>query len=292
MGSDYRNPADDTTGEVVDYNRLEHFRRHFLGPSGFQYLTVDDLLLVSAIAQSGTVTLNISIRYLAPDGGIQTAFYIMPVAANLATPVVLRIPGVEGFLLSASIAAPAVSHGNVFASLLLQRGVGSGDATLGQVLCQGMPDAFSTLGYPQQAPQTALDGRGKISLFALGNPGAGLDFSFAVSTGQTAILRSFSVLLTCSAGVANRFPTFAIETSGGVIMGQFPAVSVLTASQAMQLSWAPGANPLNVNNVQSMGFPNELRLTQGSIFRTITSGIQAGDQYSAPVIVAETFSSV
>jgi hypothetical protein len=280
-------PVDDYTAEL-SYNQLEHFRRHYLNPPANLYVTVDDIILVRGWAGFSASTVQISLRILAPDGSIQTAFYPFTVVANGATPTLLRIANLEGFLLSASAQVLNTARGLVFLSMVLQRGVGSSDATFGQVLLQGYPDTFSILGYPQQPPQSSLDGRGFPGIEGGAGPIAGAEVSITVPAGQNWIFKSLCVPFTTSATVANRFPTLHIDLGGnpGVVI---PVVAAITAGTAATLTWGATLNPLSTNNVQTMATPEELRLGPGTIIHTVTSGLQAADQYGNTGLMVEIF---
>ena len=274
-----------------DYNKLEHFRRHFIGPPSGLYVTVDDIILFRGWAAVAGGSVQVTLRMLAPNGEIVTVFQVVNVLVNGATATTFLLRNLEGFILSATAALPSVQRGQVFCSLMLQRGAGTGDASLGQVLFQGYPDTFDTLGYPQSVPGSSLDGRGAILLTAVGAPAAGVDWSYTVPFGAHQVIRSVTALFTASAAAANRFPVLVIDDGAGDIVAELPVTSVIIANQGMQLTWAPGLNPLNVNNVQTMGLNGEMRIRAGWRIRTLTAGIQAADQWSAIVVVVESFGS-
>ena len=285
------NPEVNDFAAEVDYSKLEHFRRRWLNPPSNLYVAVDDIILVKGWAAVTATNINVSLRMLQPDGSIQTVFQPVNIAANGTTPTLFLLRNLEGFLLSASVAAPGVFRGTLFVSLLVQRGVGSGDATLGQVFLQGYPDNFSTLGYPQQPPAAALDGRGAMQFQNPANPGAGAEFSITVPAGIHWILRSFSILFTASVAVASRIPTLIYDDGAGHIAAQAVAFQSIAASGVVQLTWAPGLVSVGIATAQQTGFPSELRMAPGTRLRTLTSAIQAADQYSSPVLYTEGFLS-
>ena len=284
----YNNPDPQDFEPPVDYNKLEHFRRHWINPPTGVYIAVDDVILVKGWSLFAVNAVNISMRILAPDGSIQTSQYTINVAANGQTPTILRIPNLEGFLLSATATLALGGAYTVFVSILLQRGVGSSDITFGQLILQGYPDSIDSLGYPQTPTQISVGARGFAAFNGIGNPVAGADFSATVPSGQHWIFRSLSIILTTAVAVANRAPTLVIDI-GGNPMCVMPAVAVIVAASVVQLTWCAGANPLNTNNVQSMGAPMEFRLGPTSRIRTVTSGLQAADQYSTVGLAVDIF---
>ena len=273
----------------ADYNKLEHFRRHFISPPPGLYVTVDDIVLVRGFAQTSTQTVNVSLRMLAPNGEIISVFQPVAIGANGNVPTLFALRNLEGFILSASVQCTGVQRGQLFVALLVQRGAGSGDATLGQVFLQGYVSNTDTLGYPQHVPYSGLDGRGQIQLVAVGNPAAGADWVYTVPAGAHQIVRSVSALFTAAVAVANRFPVLTVDNGIAAVVAEVPATAVIVAATAIQLTWAPGLNQLNVNSVQTMGSPIELRALGGWRVKTVTSGIQAADQWSGIVVVLESF---
>lgn len=275
----------------ADYNKLEHFRRHYLGPPAGHYVTVDDIILVRGWSISGAVTIQVALRMLAPNGEIIPVFQQLNILANGNTPTQLLIRNLEGFILSATVTATNVQRGVCFVALLVQRGAGSGDATLGHQFLAGYPSTFDVVGYPQSPARSSLHGRGALTVTAVGNPAAGADWSTILPTGQQQVIRSVAALFTPSAAVANRFPVLEIEDPVAHFVSYLPVVAAIPASTATFLTWAPGLNPISTNGVQTMGLPEEFRVAGSWTVKTLTAGIQAADQWSAIVLFTESFAA-
>lgn len=272
-----------------DYNLLEHFKRHHIPPPGALYVTVDDIIQVDSYGTIATQAFQLALRLLTPSGQIVPAFFNLIALAQGVTPTVNLLRNLEGFILSASVSQTGGLRGALYVRVLIQRGVGSGDLTKGQVLLAGYPSAVDALGYPQSVPQSSLDGRGLANVLAVADPAAGADYSIIVPAGVNWIVRSIRLHLVTAVAVATRDPTLVIDDGAGHVFAIIGAAATIPASQTVDLTFATGLAPSNVNNVQQNGLPAEMRLAGGWRIRTVTANIQAADQYSGCALELETF---
>lgn len=125
------------------------------------------------------------------------------------------------------------------------------------------------------------DGRGNVRVIAGATPGAGVDIAETVAAGVQWELLGFTALLTCSAGVANRFPALTVDdgtANADAIIGE--GATAQTASQVSKHSFIQGG----INNINQAffqgGLPIGLELLPGHRLKTLTGGIQAADQWS------------
>ena len=112
-------------------------------------------------------------------------------------------------------------------------------------------------------------------------PGAGLNFSF--NPPSTRQLISVSATLATSATVANRLPALSIQDNAGHVVATLPASSVQAASLSEQYIWAVGNPFASGNNFNVVPIPTGLVVASNWLITGQTSGIQAGDQWSAVV---------
>ncbi len=268
-----------------DYNLLVHFKRLRIAPPPAMYVTIDDTLVVRTSAPQIAAELRISLRYLNPQGVIVPEFYdvIMPGASPFF------IPGAEGFLLSAEIRAVSAVLGQAYTTLELQRGRGSGDLTFGALLIAGYPATLYPLSYPEGAPRTPLDGRGRILDIAVAAPLAGADFSQVVSGGVNWIPRAVTAQLATTALAGTRQASIVIDDGGGNIVLRSAAASTQAPSLTNIYSWFNGGTAQGNTPVVNGGLPSEIRLASGWNIRSLTASIQATDQWSAVVITVEEF---
>lgn len=277
--------------DANDYNKLEHFRRHKVGPPGSLYVGLDDVILFQAWAPLATQTVLLSIRMLTPFGEVIPCFFTFSVpVAGLAT-VKKQITNLEGFLLSMSAEIASGSAGSVWVNVVLIRGLGTGDQTQGLNLLQGYPSLTDTLSWPQAPPVKSIDGRALASVFVQGNPAAGAEISITVPLGVQWLLRSIRYVLTTAVAVSNRFSTLQLADGAGHVFAQISGGGAQAASLVFDYTFANGLPVSSNNNVNTNGLPTEARLPGGFVISTLTSGIQAADQYSAIVLELEIFTA-
>jgi hypothetical protein len=282
---------DDALPDKGDYSRLEHFRRRHIAPPTGLYVTLDDVILFQGWAPLATTPVRLSIRMLTPEGEVISVFYTINVAANGVTATTKSITNLEGFILSMSAEVLSGLAGAVWVNVVIQRGLGSGDATQGLNLLQGYPSLTDTLSWPQAPPAKSIDGRGLANVVAVGNPAAGADYSIIVPAGVNWLVRSLRVQLVTSAAVANRFVTLRLDDGAGNIFADITGGVAQTASLTVLYTFANGLQPSANNSVTNTGLPTELRMPGGFRIRTVTANIQAADQFSGAALELETFTA-
>lgn len=275
--------------EKDDYNSLEHFRRHRIGPPTGLYVTLDDVILFQGWAALATTPVRLSIRMLTPDGQVIPNFYNINVAANGTTQTTKSITNLEGFILSMSAEVLSGLAGAVWVNVVVQRGVGSQDVTQGLNLLQGYPSLVDTLSWPQAPPVKSIDNRGLANVVSIVAPGAGADFVVVVPAGVNWLLRSIRVSLVTAVAVANRFVTLRLDDGAGHIFADLPCGAAQAASLTQTYTWANGLTNVQTNNANIGGLPTEARLPGGFRILTVTGNIQAADQFSAMALELETF---
>lgn len=283
--------ADDALPDSGDYNRLEHFRRHRVGPPTSLYVTLDDVILFQGWAPLATTPVRLSMRLLTPEGVVVPSFYIINVAANGTTPTLKAITNLEGFVLSMSAEVATGLAGAVWVNVVIQRGTGTQDFTQGLNILQGYPSLTDTLSWPQAPPAKSIDGRGLANVVAIGNPGAGADYSFTVPAGVNWLLRSLRLQLVTSAAVASRFVTLRLDDGVGNIFADLPCGTAQTAGTTETYTWTNGSSVANVNVANLGPLPTECRLPGAMRIRTNTANLQAGDQFSGLAMELETYTA-
>jgi hypothetical protein len=121
-------------------------------------------------------------------------------------------------------------------------------------------------------------------------PAAGAESITVVPAGQTWSLAGFTATLTTSATVANRTVNFVIDDGAGHIIWQGAAAVVQTATQVVTYQGNAGvpAGAAVVGGILQMPFPASMVMQPGWRIRTLTTNIQAGDQWSAAVVSMNT----
>jgi hypothetical protein len=262
-------------------------------PPGMVYVTVDDVFVLKVFNPTVAATVNISLRYLDPDGNVLPQFQQFVNVPAQSTPRTFNFRGSEGYVLSATISTPGASGGAVYVQLEVGRGVGSQDITEGHLLIGGYPGSFAALGYPQTQPQPPSAGIGITRSVTITTPAAGANWSITVPAGASWTLTSVRATLATSATVANRIPDLQIkDASGNIVMDALAGVAQ-TATLTDTWSWSSGgvtSTVLGASN--SVALPWSFRLNPGWVVQQVTAGLQAADQWSAIALsVMETVSA-
>jgi hypothetical protein len=289
MDDQHRPRIDPAPGAPEDYNDLMRFRRFALEPYTAFYVTRDDTLVLRVWSPTVANTTRLSLRYQGANGEVLPRFETFTDSTVGTTPAVHIIPNAEGTLLSASIETPAAQRGQVFVSLEIQRGLGTSDQTFGRVLISGYPGSTFRIGFPDCPPASPLDGRGWVVAVLVANPAAGADWVQTVPAGEQWIIRSVRAQLVTSAAAANRVPQLEVTDGAGHIVTLIPTTANQAASLTVGYNWFPEAQLINFNGQVLLPFPLEVRAQPGFTIQSVTTAIQAADQWSQIVILAERF---
>jgi len=246
------------------------------------YLTGEEELRASSLANASGLGLTISGRILRPDGTISPIKFTH--APNSTRTIATTIVGLsEGWLLGLTVRATtgAPAFGQTWVLLELLRG-GGGATDVVQTLGMGFVTANTPLNWPGGVNFLPTDGPGHLRSIVGTTPAAGAEISEVVPTGARWEFLAFRALFVTSAAVANRFPSFIVfdGSSGDYQNG---AIVAQAASLSIKYHLAPGAPApqLDGNNDLVIPAPVGIRLAAGFAINTGTANIQAGDQWSA-----------
>lgn len=129
---------------------------------------------------------------------------------------------------------------------------------------------------------------GRINLNAVpvvqtpANPAAGADINIPIGGTPRSIVALTATLVT-SATVANRFPSLVVTDSLGHILAESSTPNAQAASVTQSWCWAVGA-PVIITAPFLMPWPAGLIVPVNGIIKTVTAGIQVGDQWSLTVL--------
>ncbi len=124
------------------------------------------------------------------------------------------------------------------------------------------------------------------------NPPANTEISESVPAGRVWSLSTIALTLVADATVANRDITVIIEDAAGNEIYRQTVVGSITASQTGKIfisKWG-GSKPADAAPTFYLSLPNEIDIPAGYVIKTVTTGLQAGDDYGAPVIHVRDFS--
>jgi len=270
-----------------DYNALVHFKRWGVQAATRVYVTVDDVLVLRVAAPSLSVTVNVSVRLQTPDGQIIPMFRSFAVSNNTSTITQFTLETVEGFILSANVDSPGTNRGFVFCSLEIIRGVGTSDQTTGYVLLAGYPSINQRLSFPQTPIASPLDGRGVIFLFSVTAPAAGADWSLSCLSGEQWLIKAVRARLVTSATVATRFPHLQIHDTVPLVFVDSVTTTGQAASLTVNYTWFPASSNTLADGSAAVPIPPDVRMTSSMTLGTVTTALQAADQWSNIVVNAE-----
>jgi small ligand-binding sensory domain FIST len=258
-----------------------------LAPQGV-YVTGDDHLLLTVLNAATGVTVRVGGRMLDAVSGRAVPFNLelVPATDRSASTTVVRLQ--EGWLQQATIVVSGGTplYGQTYARLDIVRGDGPGRTVLG-TLAQGLITAQVRQAFPGAVLQGPLEAPGTIRSITGTDPAAGAEVSETVPTGARWRLHALRVALTTDATVANRETSLTLD-DGTTIYAQMPAGEAQTASAAFTYTWAVGLIRGAPNQGGSRLIPiPPLWLLAGHRIRTLTTNIQAGDNYGAPQLLVE-----
>lgn len=255
-------------------------------PVPFQFLVEgrDHLQIDSFNSQSGVV-LALSLRFwdTTRDEIIATVESHTPNTDRTKATSRHRL-GV-GAVLNVRIAAISGSPriGQTFTIVRVIRGFEGGRTVLGTLL-QGYVTSEQDLAWPGSPLESSISGGGVIRTITGTNPAASTEIAEVVPTGARWQLLAFAAELAPSATPANRLPALEFHT-GTFPLVRSPHAGAVGASNTRQWTWAGGmmlATLLSDGN-RVQGIPVDFPLLAGQIIQTHTDGLQAGDDWSAPV---------
>jgi len=255
------------------------------------FLDGTDWLQVTTIGNTGSITLTISGRVLRPDGQLSPFTFTHVASSNrAAASTVVALP--EGWLLGVSVIASTGTplYGATWCRLQLMHGFSSAQIVI-QALASGVVTATYPLIFPGQTTDPRLSGSGAVRAIVGTTPAAGAEVSETVPTGARWLLISFTAVLTTSAAAANRIPVLNIDDGTNVFFVS-PSAVVEGANLTTSNTWWGGG--FQTGGIQQTIVVNALGVSMllepGFRIRTVTSAIQAGDQYAAPkYLVIEWF---
>lgn len=167
------------------------------------------------------------------------------------------------------------------------------DSEIVFTFCSGLVYTMKGISYPVGTQQDVVPGRGGFRHVAGANPAAGSEASITCPSSQMWRLIYMQVTLVTDATAATRQLHFTI---GGNTFGAFsmPSPVSQTASLTRNYFIAPfGYLPAAaVDNDIVVPVPPELWIWDNDSFATVTTNLQAGDNYGTPTAAVEQLWSV
>lgn len=243
--------------------------------------------LVVRVGASTAFTLLVAARYMLADGSVSInswPFAVIPQRANQT----FSVPLSEGFLLGITAYATnkALARGQAYVSLTLSR-----DTPTNQVwpqrMAQGWVTEYSHVYWPSERGEECYSGYGNIRSIVGTTPAAGAEISEAVTANAIWRLKSFYMVLTTSATVANRNVHVTFDDGTNLLVDSTASLAVAAGvAVAFSLVEGLGSAP-TVDGVQPVRMPVGFLLRPAWRIQTRTTNLQAGDQWSLVHYVVE-----
>lgn len=156
-------------------------------------------------------------------------------------------------------------------------------------LMRGYISDTSVLMFPDGHNEAANSGIGFTRVITGTDPAAAAEMSETVPTGALWILKSLRITLVTDANVASRFFTLVFD-DGATEFARTSPLGTFTASSTWNITLAINMLLGSSSATSSTAvIPDKILLLAGYRIRSITSGIQAGDNLSAPTYQVEEF---
>lgn len=264
------------------------FAHSELTPPTNLYVTINDSLILQANDLVGGRQIFLDYQILLPNGEIVQGEETVTTKAFSTGGVGKTIPLPEGFILRLGLRSiNLAARGEIFGVVYLHRPPG-----INQLLLQGYLGATSAVGWPIGSTDFMTNGPGSLQFHVVTNPAAGTDWAFFGTSNVRTRIAMINATLTTSAAAANRGVVLQIDQQATPYY-QAPASAVQAASLAVVYNAASGVTPLApVAGVAVLGLPTPCML--GSFWRihSVTSNLQAADQWSQITIQTEEWMDI
>ena len=240
------------------------------------------LTLSLRIRTQATSAQNITIRGLTREGVFTLTH--LPNSDKTTKEEDFRIPDVP-IMLSVTNAGGTYIKGQCFASIGL---VVNGDILY--ELGAGFIHSAKGISYPVTNLAEPGPEGGSLQSLVGTNPAAGAEISETVPTTLFWKIRSIRFQLVTSATATGRRVHLVIDTGAGDNYDMFCEIDQ-NASDTQNYSCIPvGATPDSQDgNDIIIPIPSDLILNPGAIIKTITTNLQAGDNFGPPILFVEEF---
>jgi hypothetical protein len=143
--------------------------------------------------------------------------------------------------------------------------------------------------WPGSTPEHPLGGAGNVRAITGTDPAAGVDISETVPTNALWRLISLAATLVTDATVINRSPTIAFDDGASVY---FRSELSFFHTATNTVLYSASASPIFSTTLVAqapIAIPPGILLPPGHRIRTLTTNLQAGDNWSAPVFLIEEY---
>lgn len=256
-------------------------------PPTAAYVGKDDSLWIMC-SNNAPSTVTVNARFLMPSGEIKLNQWTIAFTLSRSAQF-KQIQLTECFLLSVAVVSNTASSAtniSCYVAAIVSRLVPTA-FNAAQSLCQGYSSGTMPISWPTGVNTTNVDCAGVPHVLVGGAPIAGAEISETVPANAKWKITSIQATFTTSATAGNRFPAVTLD-DGTFTFGTYPACAGIAAASQFRYTWLVGAllGP-GGENAQVGSIPAETFLMPGFRIRTLTTGLAAGDQWSAPTYLVQ-----
>ncbi len=159
-------------------------------------------------------------------------------------------------------------------------------------LCSGQVYRQKSISYPATNQNDLMPNRGFFPRERGANPAAGAECIFTVGTGRVKIVQCLYLTLTTSAAVANRRVHVIFRSEGDIIFQTFSDIDqTASTTKKYVVSAMHGLPDREDDNVILITIPENIVLTGDETIETLTTNLQAGDNWGVPIMLSEEFAN-
>jgi len=259
-------------------------------PAAWLHVTPNDQLAVQLKNGQAGIGVYVCLRLLLPTGELKEIVETYSPAANrVSETYYITLP--ESYLLSATVVGSGgVKVGACWVRAILVYG-GPKWHSFPVLLAAGYVAELSGLAWPYPRYIHPCEGPGRPRVIVGTDPAPGNQITETVPTGARWRLLTFRAQLTTNATVVDRLVFLGFDTGTQVVWVSVPVFSQ-SASQTWGYHWAAGLQARSLAGAQICqdALPDYVVLPAGFVIRTITAGMQAGDDWEAPNYLVEEWS--
>lgn len=248
---------------------------------------MNDALRVTSFNGAAGVTVVLEGRFLSREGEIGVFRFQHTPNTDRSSKSETYAMG-DGWLLNCQVRALAGTprRGQCFVLVEVVRGLGATQEPLGALL-QNYVSATSRLAWPGSPMSESACPPGALRSLTGTDPAANVEISETVPTNARWRLLALIATLVTDANVAAREAALTID-DGTAVVGRFPAGQNQAASLTTRYVWASGGGRFAIVSDRTIVTPiPDIWLPDGFRLKTVTTALQATDNWSAPQLFVE-----
>lgn len=256
-------------------------------PPSTMLIDRNDRLYIRHAGTATGATITVHARLLLPNGEIvPNSFSVAPSTNRSFALTTFNLS--NGFLLSmtAFVEGVVVGRGEVYAEIGILRGV-AGAGQVFQALVADYVESFRAISYPGGPMRSSIEGRGNVRSITGTDPAANAESSETVPTNARWRLLAWVIALVTDANAANRITQFTIDDGTDIVFAAQTQVDITASLTVGITAQAGGSIPGGRVSRNVVGLPELALLEAGFRIRTVTTALQAGDNYGAPQLWVE-----